>query len=240
MIILVISGAVGFLFATSKPLMDVKIVEIENVIATEQELMLDLKVQAINPNAIGVSVPSLDVNVFAKSKYVGSDRYWREHPHGKMRWVSNEWARKKRQRALPVPPDLSADSRASMPVPATSQDLKHRDDDPADPPETPEKGDPLMLLGRILSFDSALTFDASPFYHRPSTSVGEVRLAHPGNKTEDGGTERWEKVLEHEFDLVVRGVLRYQGPLGGRWRTAQVGATVTVDPGQAKLLTSSV
>jgi hypothetical protein len=38
-------------------------------------------------------------------------------------------------------------------------------------------------------------------------------LSSPGNKTEAGGTERWERVLQHPFELTVRGIIKYQLPL---------------------------
>ena len=60
-------------------------------------------------------------------------------------------------------------------------------------------------------------------------------MARPGNKTEKGGTERWERVVLHPFELIVRGVLRYQTPLSGRWRTASIGASVMVNPADDNL-----
>src|SRR6202012_536009 len=70
-----------FRFAMCKPLADLTVVNITNVIASEQELMLDLIIEAVNPNLVPVTVSDMDVNLFAKSKYVGSEKWWREHPH---------------------------------------------------------------------------------------------------------------------------------------------------------------
>ena len=47
MLILLTCGVVAFLFAISKPLTDVEILEIQHVLASEQELMLDLVVEAV-------------------------------------------------------------------------------------------------------------------------------------------------------------------------------------------------
>ena len=87
-----------------------------------------------------------------------------------------------------------------------------------------------MLLGRIFEFDSPLIFEASPLRHHSHSSVGELRLSKPGNETEEGGTERWEKVIKHPFELIVRGVLKYQLPLSSRVRTASIRASVIVHP----------
>jgi hypothetical protein len=87
-----------------------------------------------------------------------------------------------------------------------------------------------MLLGRIFHFDQALAFEGSPIKRHPHFSVGELRLAHPGNKTEAGGSQRWEEVLKHPFELIIRGVLRYQLPISSRVLSAAVGASVLVHP----------
>ncbi|KAL1385003.1 vacuolar segregation subunit 7-domain-containing protein [Phyllosticta capitalensis] len=199
MVLLLAFGAVGFLFATTKPLYRVQVKEIQNVLASEQEIMLDLLVEAINPNIVSVSVEDMDVNIFAKSKHVGSEKLWREHPDGGSLGPIIE----------PVAP---------------------RDDDPADPIEDPEGDSQTMLLGRIFHFDSPLNFDGDPLKRRPHYSIGELRLQKPGNKTEAGGTERWERVIQYPFELIVRGVLKYQLPLSSSTHTAPIGAVVAVHP----------
>lgn len=205
MVVLVISGAMGFLFATTKALYGVRVHEIQNVLASEQEIMLDLLVEAVNTNVISVTVNNMDVNVFAKSRHVGSDKLWRDqHPDG------------------------LTDSSSSLPDYHTQSNK----DEGNDPIPDPSLDSQTMLLGRIYEFDSALTFDGSPLSRRPSMSVGEVRLAKPGNKTEAGGTERWERVIQHPFELIIRGVLKYQLPLSSRVRTAPIGATAVVHPEQ--------
>ncbi|CAJ2503272.1 Uu.00g106660.m01.CDS01 [Anthostomella pinea] len=81
MLLLVISGAIGFMFATSQPLTDIKLVKIGNVLASEQELMMDLTVRAHNPNVVVVMIDSADLEVFAKSPHAGTDSEWWRHPH---------------------------------------------------------------------------------------------------------------------------------------------------------------
>jgi len=82
MLLLVITGAIGFMFATSQPLTDVKLLKIGNVLASEQELMFDLTVRAHNPNVVVVMVDSADIEVFAKSPHAGTDSEWWRHPQG--------------------------------------------------------------------------------------------------------------------------------------------------------------
>lgn len=100
-----------------------------------------------------------------------------------------------------------------------------------DPIETDPAGDPqTMLLGRVFRFDSPLAFEPAPWNHHASRSKGQIRLPRPGNKTEEGGTERWERVLQHQFELIVRGVIKYQLPLSSRFHSASVSSSVKVVP----------
>ncbi|KAI0549940.1 hypothetical protein F4679DRAFT_223358 [Xylaria curta] len=82
MLLLVITGGIGFMFATSQPLTNVELLKIGNVLASEQELMFDLTVQAHNPNVVVVMIDSADIEVFAKSRHAGNDSEWWRHPHG--------------------------------------------------------------------------------------------------------------------------------------------------------------
>ncbi|RYP68770.1 hypothetical protein DL771_006500 [Monosporascus sp. 5C6A] len=82
MLLLVTTGAIGFMFATSQPLTDIKLVKISNVLASEQELMLDISVKAHNPNVVVVMVDSADLEIFAKSPHAGTDSDWWRHPDG--------------------------------------------------------------------------------------------------------------------------------------------------------------
>lgn len=226
MVILVVGGGVGFLFATSKPLQDVTVLAIENVLASEQELMMDLCVEGINPNIMAVSIAELDVNVFAKSRYVGTDKLWREHS-----WeaavAQNRATRKQRHRMGENFPDYDHVGPQADNVVHTSDGVDHG----TDPISDPDDLDPqTMLLGQISEFDSPLIFDSSPFAHEAHNVSGAVRLMKPGNKTEDGGTERWERVIQHPFELIVRGVLQYQLPISSRTHKIPMGVRVQVDP----------
>ncbi|KAK5195385.1 Vacuolar inheritance and morphology protein [Exophiala xenobiotica] len=209
-VLLICVGIATFVMALNRPLLDVSIKHIQNVLASEQEIMLDLHVEATNPNLFAITVNELDINLFAESAYVSSGAEWREE-NGKLRWVS---------RRGPSTLDL-------MWPPWHSDDGV---DEGTDPIDDPEPGTQKMLLGRILEFDSPLVFDASPLRRSHTSSVGEIRLAKPGNKTEEGGSARWERVLQHQFDLIVRGVVKYQLPLSSKTRSAKVGSRIKVLP----------
>ena len=204
-------GAGTFVMALNKPLVDVSVRHIQNVLASEQELMLDLDVRATNPNLFAITVNDLDVNVFAKSGYAGTAALWREHQVQS----SSLWTARRNQLLVRTGPKYQVAGGV---------------DKGTDPIEDHE-GDPqTLLLGEIFDFDSPLVFEASPLRHRSTSSVGEVRLAKPGNKTEECGSVRWERVLQHPFELHVRGVIQYQLPISSKTRSASIDSRIKVLP----------
>lgn len=202
MVLLVISGAIGFMFATTQPLIDVKILALKSVLASEQDLIFDVKVQGRNPNLVNVYIDSATLVVFAKSKYAGTDsEYW------------------KRPQTL----DLMR------------RGLRNKRDDPLDDPPTGDdpNTNPNLLIGKVYDFDTPLTFEASPFKHQLSSTTGQISIARPGNDTIPAGSERWGRVIQHEFELILRGTLQYTLPLNSRSRNISVEARATVKPNAA-------
>ena len=219
---LLIAAIVVILVMCSKPLCDVRIKNIQNVLASEQEIMLDLHVHAVNPNIVAVQVSDLDINIFAKSKHVGTSALWRS---GDLRLSKGPRSKSNR---------VAEDTPRGFNHRKSPHDYHTADgiDEGTDPIEDPETDSQTMLLGRIFEFDSPLIFEPSPLRHHSLSSSGEVRLAKPGNKTEEGGTARWEKVILHDFELIVRGVIKYSLPISSRTRSASIGGSVLVHPGE--------
>lgn len=224
---ILIAAIVAIIIMCSKPLVDVHVKDIRNVLASEQEIMVDLHVHAINPNLLAVQISDLDVNIFAKSAHVSTSSWWRaDHPHrpprkNQPRLKSNEAASQEDSRLLD-PSDL----------------ISHLDggvDEGTEPIDDPATDSQTMLLGQIFEFDSPLIFDASPIRHQSLGSVGEVRLAKPGNRTEEGGSERWEHVLQYDFELIVRGVLKYSLPISSKLRMVNVSGSIIVSAGVSGL-----
>ena len=213
LVALLIGVIVMALVLCSKPLMEVKIKNIENVLASDQEIIFDIHMQAVNPNLVSVQVNDLDILIHAKSRYVGMSKYWRYSP---------------------MVPDLTPQTRRRrkpVPKPQKSNGTDFRKHDGVDEGTDPIEDDPqVMLLGSIYKFDSPLTFDASPFERRPSSSIGEVRLAKMWNQTEKGERDRWENVILHPFELIVRGVVKYTLPISSKIVSATIHGRVTVTP----------
>ncbi|KAE8335826.1 hypothetical protein BDV24DRAFT_142949 [Aspergillus arachidicola] len=232
LLFVIIGGATSFIVGITKSLVNVQILAIQNVLASEQEIMLDLSVRATNPNLFPVAIDDMDMNIFAKSRFVGTDKLWRDQGSD---WSDFPRVGDSRRRArLASLARCAGSSGCLLNGTGSSKRMGHKSggvDKGTDPIPTDPAGDPqTMLLGRVFRFDSPLTFEASPWNYVSSTSKGQIRLARPGNKTEEGGTERWERVLQHPFELIVRGVVKYQLPLSSRFLSASVSSSVQVVP----------
>lgn len=233
MLLIIVGGVTSFIVAATKTLLDVQVVAVQNVLASEQEIMLDLNVEALNPNIFPVTIDDTDINIFAKSRYVGTDKFWRDHGSDEEldRFPRVEQSRR-RWHLSQVVRCLGNMDCVRDAVSRQSQSPHTRDgvDRGTDPITDPEGDSQTMLLGRVFRFDSPLSFEASPWNWAPSTSKGQIRLPRPGNKTEEGGSERWERVLQHPFDLIVRGVVKYQLPLNSRYHSSSISSSVRVIP----------
>jgi len=206
MVLLVVTGAISFMFATSQPLTNIELTGIHNVIASEPELMFDLTVKAHNPNIVVVTIDNANLEIFAKSIHAGSDSEWWKHPQG--------------------PPDGGRRGGGSK----GDKGVHISDDPPTDMPD--DDAAPNMRLGTITEFDSPLSFEGSFFHKGMSSSTGAMRLHLPGNQTA-GGSERWGRILQDEFDLVIKGIVKYNLPLSQKTRTASISGRTTVKPNSA-------
>ncbi|MCJ1399243.1 hypothetical protein MMC11_002445 [Xylographa trunciseda] len=212
---LLVAAIVVALVLCSKPLFEVHIREIQSVIVSEQELMFDLHVHAVNPNIVAIQVTELSIDIFAKSKYVATDASWGIGRKQRATGLAQDYSRHAQQRG-------SKTDRQEY----WTQDGIDEGNDPIQDPE----GDPqLQLLGRILEFDSPLIFEASPLRHHSLSSIGEVRLAKPGNHTK-GVSQWWEKAIQHPFELRVKGPIYYSLPISSRLRTATISGSILVQP----------
>ncbi|KAJ5920982.1 hypothetical protein N7466_009308 [Penicillium verhagenii] len=231
--LMIAGGATSFFIAATKSLLDVQIVAIQNVLASEQEIMLDLNVSAINPNIFPVTIDVAELNIFARSQHVGTDKLWRDHGSDELAGFPRVKESRRRWQFSQIVRCLGNMDCVEEAGHSKSKKPEHSEDgidEGTDPIKDPDHDIQTMLLGRVMTFDSPLSFPASPWSGDAATSKGQIRLPQPGNKTEEGGTERWERVLQHPFELIVRGVIKYQIPLSSRYLSAPISSSVKYVP----------
>ncbi|TQS37392.1 hypothetical protein Golomagni_02137 [Golovinomyces magnicellulatus] len=72
-LLIVISGVAGFIYATTQALSDLQILSLNNIYATENFLVFDMKVKARNPNLIAITIESSDLAVIAETRFSEPD-----------------------------------------------------------------------------------------------------------------------------------------------------------------------
>jgi hypothetical protein len=199
--ILVLGGGFGFTYVTTQPLLDVKVLGLRNVLVSQQELMLDMEVMARNPNVVVVTVDSMNVEVFARSKHAED-------------W---DW--------FMLPTMRRGHRFNGMVVPELADNEPPADDDP-DETQTLKLGQilefdsPLTFEGSPFSYSHA----------KASGGVRLANPGNTTEAGGEEGMEKWAKVLKYEFDLRIKGFLEYQLPLSQKIRKASVDFTTRVKP----------
>lgn len=69
--ILAVGFILGFLLASTKDLANISIVSIENALVTKDELVFSIIVEALNPGWFTVEIEEVEIDIFAKSGYLG-------------------------------------------------------------------------------------------------------------------------------------------------------------------------
>lgn len=226
MFVVLMVGAAAL--STSQPLRDVKVVNITNVLVSKQELIFDLVVEAYNPNALAVSVNDVEISVFAQSPFVRDPESSQKNSISSSRTEALSISEIELSKSVHEEHELeqtSVDGR----WPPWSPGSGTRDDYPEDEDST------TLLLGRVARLDSTLTFESRFFNRSVSTSRGELRVIKPGNVTEQDGVETWERVIQHSFELIVRGVMKYQtSGLSHVIRSSELYRTAHINPSKVE------
>lgn len=112
-----------------------------------------------------------------------------------------------------------------------------------------------VLLGSVFNFESVLEFQGGFFNRDPIKQVGTIKLVGPGknltsvnslqshghvsilhsrdsNSTEPDNSKKWEIISKNPFDLILRGVLKYNLPMTKNVKSVVVNKVGYVDPNQ--------
>ncbi|KAK6463595.1 hypothetical protein DFJ63DRAFT_341463 [Scheffersomyces coipomensis] len=202
--ILSIGFIMGFVLATTKDLTNVSITSIENAVVSQDELIFNIVVQAFNPGWFTVDIEDVELDIFAKSGY--------------------------------LPDSLVAEQ----------EDM-----------ESLASNVVTVLLGSVLTLESPMSFRGGFFNRDPIYQSGEIKLFSPGknltnilalankkdkekknkddgNSTDPDNSKKWEIISKNPFDLVVRGLLKYNLPMsiGKNTKSVVVDKTGFIDPTQ--------
>ncbi|CAD6505327.1 BgTH12-00818 [Blumeria graminis f. sp. triticale] len=202
-ILLVMSGAIGFMYATTQPLVNLKVLSLKNIIASEQDLLFDIEARARNPNLVSVTIESTDIAVFALSKYSCCDIDKRGPPIRKL---------------------------------ASRRSNRSRNYEVNDLLEEYTERSSIFEIGRVYSLDSPLKFEGAALFDKPEIATGQISIESPGNNTKPTVTGKWVRILHHEFDLILRGTMKYSLPLSQKIVSVTIEIRSTVQPDAGYML----
>jgi hypothetical protein len=199
---------VGFVFQTSRSLESVEIRNLTNIVVSQEELIMDVLVEAGNPNILPVVMgDTINIDVFARSDHFD------DKPKKDPKALDQGSRRRLRRNPLPF----------SIWPPWGDPPTKK-------PPSKNVTEGTSLLLGTIRTLEAPLSFPPTSFKREPhTTQKGQMKLVGPAVNATDG-PEKWKKCIAANFELIVRGTMKYRAPIGGRERAVAVEWRGTVDP----------
>lgn len=199
----------GFLLATNKELHDLNITIIDNVLASTDELVFDITVSAFNPGFFTISVQDVAMDIFAKTSHLRLDD---DDDYGS----SYQTIRLGTVYSLETPLQFQGGFfNRNYDVSLSSVKLLHpgaTGDDQNNGGEDTEKYDKRHTIWS----DSA-------------RSEGQVSSEKYVQKVEDG-VDKWKTLMRYEFELIIRGNMKYTIPFFNSEKSFGVQKSVTVDP----------
>lgn len=90
-------------------------------------------------------------------------------------------------------------------------------------------GTEAMLLGSIDELNAPLKFDSGFLNRHYSLSMTTLKILEPGDSQADKENSRWRKVIKHDYQLVVKGTVKYNIPFFNSEKTLAVQKTTNVN-----------
>lgn len=103
-----------------------------------------------------------------------------------------------------------------------------------------------VRLGNVSKLETPLKFGGGFFKRNYDVAVSSIKLLNPGSKTDplsdteivpsqqdkNHDAEKWKLLIKHEYDLIIRGNLKYKIPFFRSEKSIAVQGTVEVHPGK--------
>lgn len=97
-----------------------------------------------------------------------------------------------------------------------------------------------VLLGQVYKLEAPITFAGGFFNRHRDVQRGEIKLVTPGKNVtgaladelpeDPDNTDKWESIIKHPFDLILRGNLKYRLPMLLAVKLAKVDKVGYIDP----------
>lgn len=169
---IIFSICIGLFVIIARPLQQVKVVNITNILVSSQALIMDFEMVVFNPNFWQVSVQQTDLSIF-------SSKPWSDHD------LANK--------------TLDHFEKVSELTFRKSELAKN----------IVQNNDGLILLGRVFQLDIPFVFLSAFWNKSVSRSIARFHLENPGYGNFKNGSFIWDHIIQHEFQLVIKGFLKY-------------------------------
>lgn len=243
--ILATGFSMGFLLATTQPLRGVVIADIFDVLVSDEELIFDVVVDGINPGFMSIEVNDVDIDIFARSQYVKEeflhDQFSMDKSDSSGQFTMLLGNIQKFEVPLTFEGGVfSKRTRRSVGQlrlvhPGRNTTAPHGgDDDDDDDDDDNNNGGSGSGHGGTGHGDFDGDDDFGIFIDHIRQQAAEASPPAKGPKDgTDAGQKRWARVSLKPFDLIVRGVLRYDLLLNPNTKVNSVSKTVHVDPSKS-------
>lgn len=213
----------GFILATSKELQSVQVSNVKDVLISDEEFVFNMQVSAFNPGVTSITVNDVQLDVFAKTKFIVD-----EYVYG------SESAKKKKGKSgtdryttillgsidnLDIPLHFQGGCFTRKQDKSTTEikilnPCSFQDDDDDDDGDNDD--------------DNYSVFDEKQVANRGLSNVAFEEEEQPPDIRKP--SPKWYNISRNPFDLIVRGVLNYQLLFSGENRTVSLNFQTPINP----------
>ncbi|GMM47928.1 Vac7 protein [Pichia kluyveri] len=228
-LMLLIGFISGFVLATNTELQDLEVVDVNNMLVSQEEIVFDMVFSAFNPGLISITVDNTQLDIFAKTQYV----YSSDGPEGQYETIllgSIE--------TLDIPLYFQGgflnrrkdDSTTQLKIinPCSNKGNDDDDDDNDGGDGGDHNGDDdndkkkKKKKGNGNGNGKSESESKSKDKHEELVNNSFGKFSPPD--------ERWLNISRHPFDLIIRGVMMYRLPFSSENHTISISYTAYVDP----------
>lgn len=223
----------GFILATNKELQNMKVIDVNNILISQEELVFDMIVSSFNPGLLPISIETVQLDIFAKTQYLTIDEYEYEAHYKDKVGASYETVLLGSIGTLEIPlffegGFLNRKRGTSQTQIKVLNPCSYDDDSDGDQNHSP--GNRTSLATKLVDEDNNEGNENLTDLEKLTELIEfEVDSGIPNLSRHPD--PKWLNISRHPFDLIIRGAMIYKLPLLSNNHTVSVNYISYVDPG---------
>lgn len=190
----------GFILATNKELQQVEVIDVSNVLVSQEELIFDMIFDAFNPGLMPIRIQNVQLDIFAKTAYVSDGG---EEEHGDVSLADlDQDGKKKFDTVL-----LGSIEKLELPLAFTGGFLTRQHD---------------VSITEMKVLNPCQFDDDDDDDDDDGGDGGLINILEPNSK--------WLNISKNPFDLIVRGAMLYNLPFSNSNHTISVSYSTPIKP----------